>query len=345
MVHKIKAEINKVYFINKYTLVHILNGTGSIQVDFNSYNNWKDKAIFLEKGQYIKFLSDDFVVRFIDFPDDIIFKSKDVRVLFKHLISLGYINFNQCKDCKSFLKSGVFNDNMSNLIDVSTEQWFWQNPFHANKDEYQLIFDVKDVIDKEYTNKINTTTLIHHLSSSNNNVQHLVKDKLGITINKLIHNKLLAENKKEVAFTNKSIQEIAYDQGYKDPAYFNRVFKNSVGQTPKQFRDAFDYENRDAFSQDLIELINLFHKEEHSLGFYADKMNVSVKALSKKVKHKMNNSLGQLIRSQIIQSAKTMLAEDEPVKEVAFALGFEEANHFSSFFTNHVGVSPSAFKK
>ncbi|NAS32365.1 helix-turn-helix domain-containing protein [Flavobacteriaceae bacterium R38] len=351
MVEKINAEINKVYFIDKYTLVLILEGTGNIQVDFKNYHDWQDKAIYLEKGQYIKFLSDDFVVRFISFPDEIFFKSKDVRILFKHLISLGYINFNECKECQLFLDNTVFNDKLNNLIDISTEQWYWQNPFQANKDEYQIIFDIKDVIDAEFTNKINTKSLINHIVNTDlsqktaYNVQHLVKDKLGISINKLIHNKQLTESQKEVAFTDKSIQEIAYDQGYKDPAYFNRVFKDKVGQTPKQFRDNFDYQNRDIFTQDLIELIQLFHKEEHSLGFYADKMNVSVKTLSKKVKQKMNTSLGQLIRSQIIVSAMDMLAADENVKDVAYSLGFQEANHFSSFFSNYVGVSPSAYKK
>jgi len=78
--------------------------------------------------------------------------------------------------------------------------------------------------------------------------------------------------------------------------------------------------------------------------YYGTKMNISVKTLSKKVKQKMNSSLGQLIRSQIIQSAKIMLSQNENVKDVAFALGFEEANHFSKFFTNHVGVSPSVYK-
>ena len=344
MVSKIKAEINKVYFINKYTLIHILDGTGNIQVDFNSYNDWENKAIFLEKGQYIKFMSDDFVVRFIEFPDKILFESKDVRILFKHLISLGYINFNECEDCQFFLSKTVFNDEMGNLIDVSTKQWYWQNPFQANKEEYQIIFDVKDVIDEEFTNKINVKSFMNHMDNDYD-VQYLIKDKLGITINKLIHEKQLLESKKDIAFTDKSIQEIAYEQGYKDPAYFNRVFKNNVGQTPNRFRNMFDYGNRDVFSQNIIELIQLFHKEEHTLGFYADKMNVSVKTLSKKVKLKMNNSLGQLIRYQIIQSAKTMLLDSDNVKDVAYNLGFEEANHFSKFFTNHVGISPSVYKK
>jgi len=115
-VEKFSPEINKIYFITEYTLVHILEGTGNIQVDFKSYDDWADKAIYLEKGQYIKFLSEGFVTRFIEFPDEVIFKSKDVRILFKHLISLGYINFSECADCKLFLDKTIFNDKMSNLF-------------------------------------------------------------------------------------------------------------------------------------------------------------------------------------------------------------------------------------
>ena len=89
-------------------MIHIINGSGNIQVDFSNYNDWADKVIFLEKGQYIKFLSDDFVVRIIEFPDEFRFRSKDVRILFKHLISLGYINYSDCQDCQKFLDSSVF---------------------------------------------------------------------------------------------------------------------------------------------------------------------------------------------------------------------------------------------
>jgi len=344
-VEKTTPQINQVYFIDKYTLVHILEGTGNIQVDFKSYDNWEDKAIFLDKGQYIKFLSEDFVVRFIYFQDEAVFRSQDVRILFKHLISLGYINFSECRDCQSFLNKTVFNANMRNIIDVSTEQWYWQNPFNATKEEYQVIFDIKEVIDTEFTNKINVQAFINHMADTTSNLQHLVKEKLGISVHRLIVNKQLLESQKEVAFTNKNIQEVAYDKGFKDPAYFNRVFKNNTGQTPKEFRANFDYQNRDTFSQDLIELIQLFHQEEHALGFYADKMNLSVKALSKKVRHKMNVSLGKLIRSQLVSSAKDRLSKSESVKDIAYALGFKEVNNFSSFFTNHVGTSPSHYKK
>ena len=344
-VKKFDPELDKVYFIERYTLVHILKGSGVIQVDFKSYSDWNDKIIYLEKGQYIKFLSEDFIVRFITFPDEILYKSKDVRILFKHLISLGYINYSECDDCKSFLEKTVFNFNMDKLIDTSVDQWYWQNPFSANREEYEIIFDVKEAIDKEFSNVIDIGKLKEHLVHSDQNIQSLVRDKLGISIQKMVANKQLIESQKDLAFTGKTVQEIAFEKGFKDPAYFNRVFKNKLGQTPKKFRDNFNFKNRDLFTQDLLELIQIFHKEEHALAFYADKMNISIKALSKKVKDRMNLTLGQLIRAQLIDSAKTMLHEGEAIKEVAFSLGFDEPNNFSAFFSKYAGVNASDFRK
>jgi hypothetical protein len=146
VVTKLFPKIDKVYFIEKYTLIHILSGKGNIQVDFENYFDWQDKAIYLEKGQYIKFLSDDFLIRKIEFPDEAMFRNKDVRVLFKHLISLGYIDFNECSDCQNFLNNAVFSEETNEIIDISSKQWFWQNPFKASKSEYQIIFDVKEVL-------------------------------------------------------------------------------------------------------------------------------------------------------------------------------------------------------
>jgi len=344
MVSKFTPEINKVYFINKYSLFLVLSGSGSIQVDFKNYYDWKDKAIYLEKGQYIKFLSDNFLVRKIEFPDEVIFRNKEVRVLFKHLISLGYINFEECEDCQRYLSNTVFSPSASDIIDVSSRQWFWQNPFHANKDEYQVIFDLKDVIDEQYSRKMSNTDITALISDNGYSAQALVKDKIGLSVKNLFTNKKLTEGKKQIAFTDKNIQEISYDIGYEDPAYFNRVFKKETGQSPAEFRNNFDYPNRDTFSQNIVELLRAYHTEERSLEFYAQKMHLSVKALSKKVRDKMNASLGQLIRFELIHTAQTMLREDSNIKEIAFRLGFEEPNHFSSFFKHNTGITPTQFK-
>lgn len=344
MVKKFYPEIDKVYFINQYTFFHVLSGSGSIQVDFKSYTDWQDKAIYLEQGQYIKFLSDDFEVRKIEFHDKEQFYNKEVRVLFKHLVSLGYIDFTECADCKSFLSKTIFSDDASDIIDISYKQWYWQNPFHANKNEYQVIFDVKEIIDNEFKNHLSNADLTNLISENGYEAQALVKDKVGLTIKSLFSNKRILESKKEIAFTDKSIQEVAFDMGYKDPAYFNRVFKNNTSLTPAEFRKNFNFQTSDTFTQNILELLKIHHTENRSLEFYADKMNLSVKTLSKKTRIKLNASLGQLIRNELLNTAKRMLVEGAPIKEVAYNLGFEEANHFSGFFKRYTKQTPSEFK-
>ncbi|MFH4966418.1 AraC family transcriptional regulator [Gaetbulibacter sp. M235] len=344
MVNKLDAEINKVYFINKYTLVHILSGTGSIEVDFKNYMDWEDKAIYLSKGQYIKFLSDDFQVRLIEFPDEILFKSKDVRVLFKHLIALGYINFKECSECQQYLENTVFENGNYNIVDVSAKQWYWQNPFQANKEEYQIIFDTKDIIDQEYANNLLSKDLVNLIDKNGYNVQHLLKNKIGFSLKKLIESKRILESKKQIAFTDKSIKEVSFKLGFKDPAYFNRVFTYQVGQSPNKFRLNFDFEGNNSFIQDVIELVRMHHRQEHQLGFYAQKMNLSVKTLSKKVKDDMHISLGKLIRHELITSSKSLLDQGYGVQDISFQLGFEEVSHFSNFFSHQTGSTPSQFR-
>ncbi|MDW3195682.1 MAG: AraC family transcriptional regulator [Cytophagales bacterium] len=343
MVEKLEPEINKVYFINQYTLIHILSGTGAIEVDFKHYLDWEDKAIYLEKGQYIRFRSDDFVVRKIEFPTEQLFRNKDFRVLFKHLISLGYIHFDECSDCKKYLNESVFHDQLDAIVDVSSEQWFWQNPFGANREEYQVIFDIKDLIDAEFSNHLTSSEVVDMINQQGYNANALVRERVGLSIKNLMSRKQLVESQKEIAFTDKNIQEIAFELGYSDPAYFNRSFKKATGQSPVEYRKNYDFEHKDLFIQYLLELIKTFHTQERSLEFYADQMNLSVKTLSRKVSQKMNLTLGAIIRNEVLETAKRSLLQGASVKEVAFQLKFEEPNHFTAFFKHYAGNTPSEF--
>lgn len=345
MVSKFQPALNKVYPVEKYTMFHVLKGSGGIEVDFKSYHNWQDKLIFLEKGQYVKFLSESFEVRKIEFRDEKVFRTKDVRVLFKHLRSLGYIDFAACENCQKYLNSSVFSDQSSDIIDVSPEQWYWQNPFHANQEEYHVIFDIKDIIDEQYKNHLTNEKIAKIIGVQGYEAQALFRDKVGMSVRSLLSQKRFLESRKEVAYTDKSIKEIAYEYGFKDPAYFNRVFSKMAGETPNQFRETIDFESRDTFLPELYDLLTTHHKENRALHFYADKMHLPIKTLSKKVKDKLNVTLGQLIRQEVVNTAKTLLKTDIPVKEIAWELGFEEASHFSAFFKHHTTFSPLAYRR
>jgi AraC-like DNA-binding protein len=57
--------------------------------------------------------------------------------------------------------------------------------------------------------------------------------------NDIIKNRILLEAKRLLAYSSLSIKEIAYNLGYDDPAYFNRLFSNKLGYTPASFRKKF----------------------------------------------------------------------------------------------------------
>lgn len=53
----------------------------------------------------------------------------------------------------------------------------------------------------------------------------------------IIQDRVLLEAKRLILFTDKQTQEIAYDLGFDDPAYFSRFFKKQAGMTPSAFRE------------------------------------------------------------------------------------------------------------
>lgn len=83
-----------------------------------------------------------------------------------------------------------------------------------------------------------------------------------------------------------------------------------------------------------------------SASAFANSLNVHVNHLNKALKEITGNSTSQLISSRMLQEAKTLLKNsDWAVSEIAWSLGFDEPNHFSTFFKRHTGVSPKQFRQ
>jgi len=58
----------------------------------------------------------------------------------------------------------------------------------------------------------------------------------GVTAGHLIRQRVLAEAKWQLIFTNLAVSEIAYDLDFADPSHFSRFFKRHTGTTPQTFR-------------------------------------------------------------------------------------------------------------
>ncbi|TDO82977.1 AraC-like DNA-binding protein [Flavobacterium chryseum] len=57
--------------------------------------------------------------------------------------------------------------------------------------------------------------------------------------NDIIKDRIMLEAKRLLGYSTLSVKEIAYQLGYEDPAYFNRLFTNKVGDTPSNFKKKY----------------------------------------------------------------------------------------------------------
>ena len=74
------------------------------------------------------------------------------------------------------------------------------------------------------------------LNLSANYFGDLIKKETGQTAQEYIHAKVIDMAKEKIFDLNKSVNQIAYDLGFKYPQHFIRLFKQRVGQSPNEYR-------------------------------------------------------------------------------------------------------------
>jgi AraC-like DNA-binding protein len=73
-----------------------------------------------------------------------------------------------------------------------------------------------------------------HLSA--NYFGDLIKKETGNSAKDYIQSKIINVAKNKIFDLNVTVNEIAYDLGFKYPQHFSRMFKNETGHTPTEFR-------------------------------------------------------------------------------------------------------------
>lgn len=84
-----------------------------------------------------------------------------------------------------------------------------------------------------------TTELADLLGVSRTHLHGLCIRYFGHPPGQVLRHRRLLEAKKEILFSDKSIQEIAYELHFSDPSNFSRSFRQLTGHTPLQYRIEF----------------------------------------------------------------------------------------------------------
>lgn len=110
--------------------------------------------------------------------------------------------------------------------------------------------------------------------------------------------------------------------------------------------DADIYKNKEEIIAQFIHLVKEECKEEHSVRYYADKLCVDPKYLSRIFKAVSGKTANQFIDEAIITEAKMLLNEQEmTLAEIADQLHFSDQSSFGKFFKKCCGLSPLNFRR
>jgi AraC family transcriptional regulator, transcriptional activator of pobA len=86
-------------------------------------------------------------------------------------------------------------------------------------------------------------------------------------------------------------------------------------------------------------------RQEHSVQGYADLLSTQARTLNTLARKYSGKSAGELITNRILLEAKRSIYHNTAtIKEISYALGFEDPAYFTRFFKKHTGKSPQQFK-
>lgn len=100
----------------------------------------------------------------------------------------------------------------------------------------KLVRQFLELLEKQYASKKMVTDYARELAVTPNYLNEIIKKKTGLPASDHIRNRVILEAKREAAYADNSMKEIAYRLGFEDLAHFSKYFKNATGSSFTAFR-------------------------------------------------------------------------------------------------------------
>lgn len=92
-----------------------------------------------------------------------------------------------------------------------------------------------DLVEENYTKHRGTSFYAEQLGITPKRLNEILKERIGVTLNQFIANMIVLEAKRRLVLVDKNVNDIAFELGFKEQAYFSRFFKKHTGITPSAY--------------------------------------------------------------------------------------------------------------
>lgn len=145
-------------------------------------------------------------------------------------LSLSDMYIQKCELLNDYSK--ITNLQYGMVVDYTTRV----NNIRKGKNPTKLYLDVSNYVHKHLSEVITTEKMAHDLGISRSHLSTKFKEDTGQNLYDFITNEKVAEAKRLLRYTDKSLSAISYYLGYSSQSHFNRTFKAVTGKTPNDYR-------------------------------------------------------------------------------------------------------------
>lgn len=230
---------------NFFEIIWFTSGIGNHYIDFQTYPLKKNLIYFLTPGQ-VHSLPEKTTGHLLVFSPDFFHNLQEdkIKILFTpyikeaievptslvsrldQLIQLINLEYNGERDyliLQSYVKAFLL------LLSRQNEE----SPLKLGDNRIKTVFEL---VEKNFITKRDAGFYASELNITPKRLNEILKDKIGLTLTKILHFRLILEAKREIGYSDKNFKEIAFDLGFNEQAYFSRFFKKETGITPETFK-------------------------------------------------------------------------------------------------------------
>jgi len=261
-IQRNKDLINKPHSHNFYLCVLFTEGTGTHEIDFNSYSINPGKVFFLKPGQthfwkfetqpkgFIIFHSQEFYeIKFLEhklhsFP--FFYSNQNPPVLELPPRKLYELSLKFKEAYNEYLQTNLLRElkivNSLNYIYIELTRAYTVdiNLEKQNSPNYSNILEaLENLINAHFYSQKFPNFYADKLNITTKHLNRVVKKTLNKTTSQLISERIILEAKRLIVHSQGNLANIAYTLEFSDYAYFSKFFKLKTGMTPLDFRKKY----------------------------------------------------------------------------------------------------------
>jgi len=127
---------------------------------------------------------------------------------------------------------------------------------------------------------------------------------------------------------------------------FTRAFFYAGGFYLHELLDKRPTSFQNSIVERFIKLVHNNYRQHRRVGFYADKLCITPKYLSKVIKQSSGQSAVEWIDSYVILEAKAQLKSSyKTIQQIAMELNFPNQSFFGKYFKRLTGISPKEYRE